>query len=118
MNPHESILRDFEGQVLDRHHATLPLWRDDGRRRAWGLLSAYDSWILSHYYVQSLPKSPFAIQRFKAFHEALSTALRWHFADAPDGFPTPTADGDLIERAGNFLHFAADHFLLSNMHSM
>jgi hypothetical protein len=118
MNRNESILRGFEALVLDRHHATLPLWRDDTPRRVWGLLSAHDSFVFSHYYVQEHPKSTYAIQRFKAIHESLSIALRWHFADSPDGFPTPTADGDLIDRAGNFLLFAADHFLASNMHSM
>jgi hypothetical protein len=117
MKPNESILRGFE-QVLDRHHATLALWRDEAARRAWGLLTAYDGFVLSHYLVQDHPKSTYGIQRFKAIHEALSTALRWHFADSPRGFPSPVADGDLIDRAGKFLLFAADHFLLSNMHSM
>lgn len=58
------------------------------------------------------------MQRFKAVDESLSTALRWHFADSPDSFPRTVDDDELMDRAGRFLLFAADHFLLSNMHSM
>jgi hypothetical protein len=116
MSDDAEILREFEAEVLDRHHTTLPFWKT-GSSRSWALLTGYDSFILVRYLRQERGMTTGGIQYLKSIDEGISAALRWHFEDTPTAFPEPTTTVDL-GCAGEFLEFAGEYNTLSILHSM
>lgn len=114
----EKLFRDFESNVLDKHHETLPLW---GRERSVATYSALAQFDCFAMLALSGPPNMSGIghlQTLKGLEEGLSEALRWLHPGDPHFDLTPTDDRDIIGEAGEYCAFAKKYVDIADLHKM
>ena len=114
----EEILRQFEAQVLDTFHTTLPLWPLKRGRAIYGLMAAFDTMIIPMEAILSETTSEDvgAMLQMKLWQEGFNQALRWLTADGLI-MPEPVADVEMLDKGGEFLLYAATQYIpVASMH--
>jgi hypothetical protein len=114
----EAILRGFETDVLDTFHTSLPLWSLDLNEAIYGLMAAFDTMILPMEEVLSQITSEDigSLLSMKFWQEGFNQALRWLTIGGLT-MPTPVADGELLDKGGEFLLYTATKYIpVASMH--
>jgi hypothetical protein len=113
----EKLFRDFEVNVLDVHHQTLPLWQRPKPQALLSLLAQFDcNAILSLLMPGGAPVMG-AVQVFKSGEEALTQAIKW-FHDGTAIDVTAVIDQKAVDEAGRFSHFAGTYVDIADFHKM
>lgn len=113
----ELLLREYEEQILDRHHLTFKsFWAIPDEHRAYALLAAFDSLVLSHLRAYASGVLDDAARGMKYVEEGLGQALRWCLEDHATQQIASTSSADTIEAGGRFLLYASEYAQLADFH--
>lgn len=114
----EKVFRNFEREVLDKHHQTLALWSRKRSTAVYAALAQFDSLVSLSLYLPLEMGGVGTMQYLKNFEEGLSEALRWLHKGEPQIDVTPTDDPKIINEAGEFCLFAGKYVHIADFHKM
>ncbi len=108
----EKAFREYEKEI-DSFHKSLPLWKYPKDKALYGLLSAFDSFLLVQVeWAKERNGKPATLgvsQYFKLLNEGLVYAMRWLHSGEEQVDATPTNDVTLVTDAAQFIQHGSDY---------
>src|ERR1700722_7102387 len=101
----EKLLREYETEVLDVHHLTLPFEGRDRLIAIYANLAQHDSYAAVELLAGVQRPDMGYAQIMKSSEEGLSQALRWLHDGSAQLDPVPTSDWVMIGEAGEYARF-------------
>jgi hypothetical protein len=114
----ERLLRQYEADVLDRHHQTFAIWNRDRPVATYAALAQFDCYAILALFLPDTISGVGTTQIVKGTEEGLSQAIRWLHAGNPQYDLVPTGDKAIIGEAGDYCAFAAKYVDIADMHKM
>ncbi len=118
----ETVLRDFERDVLDKFHESIPFYHHERPAAIYSALAAYDSHIMTELLsapmlLSGQPQVGHA-QILKGLDEGFGQAIRWLVYPDNVESPLPQANAKLIQEAAGFARHASQYVDVADLHRM
>lgn len=114
------ILRQYECEVLDVYHKSLPLWQRPRNIAIYGLLIAYESMQTLTGMANTMGNRSVIgdLQFVRTIDDGFSKALKWLCEDNPHIDPLIHKDKEVIIEANEFLRHATHYINIEDFHMM